>query len=160
MPCTLQAKVTPPGHRLQLTCRYRSKWLVVLEFNRAVKTCLKEICSSFSSARRHSAGCCSVQLMQVYATLSGKLESISYISSGDKRRQDSHLKCFTEGCREKSLPCTYSLPDTFHAMKACCTANWGTLPLRKILRVQDVIDISTVLYRHFSGRSQQVSVLK
>lgn len=84
---TLGAGMQQPGAKLQLTCRYRSKWLVVLEFNRAIKTCRKETCSSFSSASRHSAGCCSVQLMQVYATLSGKLESISYISSADKKKK-------------------------------------------------------------------------
>jgi len=38
--------------------------------------------------------------MQVYATLSGKLESISYISSGDKKKTKAkkhNLNYFTEG---------------------------------------------------------------
>lgn len=72
---------TTPGP----TCRQRSRWLVVREFNKAVSTCFSEIWSSFSRASRHSAGCRSVQFTHVQATLSGRLDRISYISSGETK---------------------------------------------------------------------------
>lgn len=80
--------------RLGPTCRQRSKWLVVREFNKAVRTCFRDICSSFSRASRHSAGCRSVQFTHVQATLSGRLDRISYISS--RKTKPTMKRCFVE----------------------------------------------------------------
>lgn len=80
------------GVRRRLTVVQCRRCAEVRELSSAVRTRRTELCSSLSRAVLHSAGGRCVQLVQVYTTLSGSLDRISYISSADSKNDKSfHL---------------------------------------------------------------------